>query len=360
MSLNAISLFAGGGGLDLGFSAAGFNVVYSTDIDFHSCETLKLNQNRKSFYRNHLVECLDVKSLNTKSLLNSISKTNEEIDFIIGGPPCQAFSVFGKRKGLEDPRGNLIYEYARIIDELKPKGFLFENVSGLKTINNGDLYKNLVETLTFKGDYTVSAYEYDVANFGIPQFRSRIIIVGTRNSISVSKMHPSHSSLNNLLTQGLQPFKTVKQALANMPLPADGVLFNHIGREHSQRIIDRYRGLEFGERDPSTRINKLHPARPSYTIIVGSDKGGGKGHVHPFFPREVTPRESARIQTFPDWWEFHGSGRHVIRQVGNAVPALFGAQLASHVMKEIFSIECTRGYYELVNTLELSFLNDNN
>src|SRR5205823_391079 len=103
------------------------------------------------------------------------------------------------------------------------------------------------------------------------------------------------------------------QTLASMPQPIQGKMFNHVGREHSQRIIDRYRSLEFGERDPSTRINKLHPGRPSYTIIVGSDKGGGKGHVHPFFPREVTPRESARIQTFPDWWQFYGTGRHVIR-----------------------------------------------
>ena len=77
---------------------------------------------------------------------------------------------------------------------------------------------------------------------------------------------------------------------------------------HSDEIIKRYKSLTFGERDHRTRINKLDPSRPSYTIIVGSDKGGGKGHVHPFEPREVTPRESARLQTFPDWWEFHGTG----------------------------------------------------
>lgn len=358
MALNAISLFAGGGGLDLGFSASGFNILYSTDIDFHSCETLKLNQGRQPYYGEHLVEVADVRGLQSKNILKKVEKTKEDVDFLIGGPPCQAFSVFGKRKGLEDPRGNLVYEYARIIDELKPKGFLFENVSGLRTIHNGNLYKELIETLSFKGEYTVSAYEYDVANYGIPQFRSRIIIIGTLNNTEASKMKHTHSAKPDLISN-LRPYSTVKQALESMPLPSELKLHNHIGREHSQRIIDRYRGLQFGERDPLTRINKLHPARPSYTIIVGSDKGGGKGHVHPYYPREVTPRESARIQTFPDWWEFYGNGRHVIRQVGNAVPPLFGGLLASHVKKEVFGIDIVADYDELVDLLELSYLNVN-
>lgn len=356
MPLNALSLFAGGGGLDLGFSAAGFNIVYSTDIDHHSCQTLKLNQTRKDYYSSHVVEEIDIKSLNTATVLKKIEKTKEDINFVLGGPPCQAFSVFGKRKGLEDPRGNLVYEYARIIDELKPAGFLFENVSGLKTIHNGELYTSLIEILSFGGEYNVSAYEYDVADFGIPQFRSRIIIIGSRKGAALPRMETTHTSPQKLYNAH-QPHKTVKQVLEGMPIPGNGSgLYNHIGRDHSQRIIDRYRALDFGERDSMTRINKLNPIRPSYTIIVGSDKGGGKGHVHPFQPREVTPRESARIQTFPDWWEFYGNGRHVIRQVGNAVPPLFGAILANHVKKELFSINENASYDELIKILGLDFL----
>ena len=356
MPLNALSLFAGGGGLDLGFSAAGFNIVYSTDIDHHSCETLKLNQSRKDYYGSHLVEKLDVRELSTSGILKKVERTKEDINFVLGGPPCQAFSVFGKRKGLEDPRGNLVYEYARIIDETKPAGFLFENVSGLRTIHEGSLYKGLIETLSFGGEYAVSAYEYDVAHFGIPQFRSRVIIIGTRIGSALPRMETTHTAPDNIFNAH-HPYKTVKQALSDMPHPGvDSGLFNHIGREHSQRIVDRYRALEFGERDSSTRINKLNPVRPSYTIIVGSDKGGGKGHVHPYQPREVTPRESARIQTFPDWWEFSGNGRHVIRQVGNAVPPLFGSLLANHVRKELFGIDNNLSYNELVNTLGLHYL----
>lgn len=355
---NALSLFAGGGGLDLGFSAAGFKIVYSNDIDYHSCQTLRLNQNRKDYYSSHLVEELDVASLNTTTVLNKIEKTKEDVEFVIGGPPCQAFSVFGKRKGLEDPRGNLVYEYTRIINELKPAGFLFENVSGLKTIHEGQLYANLIEMLSFGGEYVVSSHEYDVVDFGIPQFRSRVIIIGSRTGISVPRMETTHTAPHSLFNAH-QSYKTVKQALADMPIPGiECGLYNHIGREHSQRIIERYRALEFGERDSMTRINKLHPARPSYTIIVGSDKGGGKGHVHPYQPREVTPRESARLQTFPDWWEFYGNGRHVIRQVGNAVPPLFGALLANHVKRELFNLNNNASYDELIKTLDLKFLED--
>lgn len=357
MNINAVSLFSGGGGLDLGFSAAGFNIVYSNDIDYHSCETLKLNQNRKSYFGSHLVECSDIQSVKTDDVLRKIEKSAKDIDFIIGGPPCQAFSVFGKRKGLDDPRGNLVYEYARIIKELKPQGFLFENVSGLRTIHNGELYKSLKEQLSFDGEYAISAYEYDVANFGIPQFRSRIIIIGNKIGPAVSEMLPTHG-IHTLSSNSLKPCRLVKEVLADMP-PPSSTLYNHVGRDHSQRIIDRYRALEFGERDSLTRINKLHPSRPSYTIIVGSDKGGGKGHVHPYSPREVTPRESARLQTFPDWWEFYGQGRHVIRQVGNAVPPLFGGILASHVLKEIFQVEKVKQYDDLIEILELKYLNDN-
>jgi DNA (cytosine-5)-methyltransferase 1 len=360
MSINALSLFAGGGGLDLGFSAANFNIVYSTDIDHHSCETLKLNQNRKNYYTEHLVEKRDINSLDAAYILKKIERSKEDINFIIGGPPCQAFSVFGKRKGLDDPRGNLVYQYARIIDELKPSGFLFENVSGLKTIHGGSLYSNLLEVLSFNGEYTVSAHEYDVAHYGVPQFRSRIIIIGTRKGHEVPKMESTHTSPHTLFNAH-KPYNTVKQVFHNMPQPdKEHILYNHVGREHSQRIIDRYRALEFGERDSLTRINRLNPIRPSYTIIVGSDKGGGKGHVHPYFPREVTPRESARLQSFPDWWEFYGNGRHVIRQVGNAVPPLFGAQLANHIKKEVFNSSENQTYKDFIEILGLNYLEDDN
>ena len=356
--INVLGLFSGGGGLDLGFSAAGFNTVLSSDIDAHSCKTLALNQGRQPYLSSHPVLCEDINNLSFKSIKKEIG--TKEVDFIIGGPPCQAFSVFGKRKGLEDPRGNLVYEYARLIKEIEPEGFLFENVAGLKTIHDGTLYSELFDTLSIGGKYAISAHEYEVAEFGIPQFRRRVFFIGTKANKSIPQMEPTHTPPNSTFNAH-KPFNTVSQILVDLPSPitdwkGEPFLNGHVGRKHSQRIIDRYKSLSFGERDHKTRINKLNPERPSFTIIVGSDAGGGKGHVHPYEPREVTPRESARIQTFPDWWGFYGTGRHIIRQVGNAVPPLFAAMLAQHVAKEVFGKRKKPNLEELINKLNLSYL----
>ena len=349
--LIALSLFSGGGGLDLGFSAAGFRVRCSNDIDTFSCKTLLLNSGKKPFYRHAHSIAADIRGITAASLLEEAKLLKGEIDIIIGGPPCQAFSVFGQRRGLDDPRGNLVWEYLRIIQEVQPEAFLFENVAGLKSIHGGKLYEQIIEDLSALG-FTVSAHTYQVADFGIPQFRERVFFIGSREGYTVPTMQPTHGVI-----LGTRPYRTVGEALRFLREPNNGAtIANHIGRVHSARIVNRYTDLQFGERDSKTRINKLNPERPSFTIIVGSDKGGGKGHVHPYTPREVTPRESARMQTFPDWWEFYGRGRHVIRQVGNAVPPLFAAVLAEHVKHYLFGLKRKKTYNELIDILELDYL----
>lgn len=356
--INVLGLFSGGGGLDLGFSAAGFNSIFSSDIDTYSCKTLVQNQGKQKYLSRHPVVCEDINNLSYTVIRKEIG--TKDIDFIIGGPPCQSFSVFGQRKGLDDPRGNLVYEYARIIKEIEPEGFLFENVAGLKTIHGGTLYSELFKTLSIDGKYTISAHEYDVADFGIPQFRRRVFFIGTKANKFIPQMEGTYTPPNSVFNSH-KPFNTVSSILCDLPTPITDwkgkpYLNGHVGRKHSPRIIERYKSLSFGERDHKTRINKLNPEKPSFTIIVGSDAGGGKGHVHPFEPREVTPRESARIQTFPDWWEFFGTGRHIIRQVGNAVPPLFAGILAQHVAKEIFNKRKKPNLDELIDKLELSYL----
>lgn len=355
--LTALSLFSGGGGMDLGFSAAGFRVGCSSDIDPYSCKTLLINSNKKRIYRHaHSIQA-DITKVSAEKLLSEANLDRASIDVVIGGPPCQAFSVFGQRKGLDDPRGNLVWEYLRIIREVQPKAFVFENVAGLKSIHGGNLYKEILQELSLDGTYTVSAHSYQVADFGIPQFRDRIFFIGSKGATRVPPMEPTHGQESLLVSS---PYRTAGEVLNQMPKPGtDSGIPNHIGRNHSARIVNRYKHLRFGERDSKTRINKLHPQRPSYTIIVGSDHGGGKGHVHPFVPREVTPRESARMQTFPDWWEFAGTGRHVIRQVGNAVPPLFAAMLASHLKKHIFGARKISTYDDLIKALGLDYLNCN-
>jgi len=203
----------------------------------------------------------------------------------------------------------------------------------------------------------------NAAEYGVPQFRDRIFIIGSRDGKKIDyipKICGAVSEKACHADRNLLPYRTVSDGLRGMP-PLGTELANHTSRLHSQRIIDRYRNLKHGERDSKTRINKLHPERPSYTIIVGSDKGGGKGHVHPVEPREVSPRESARMQTFPDWWAFSGTSRHPIRQVGNAVPPLLAAVVGREIMEKFFGGE-RKSFKQIVSVLgqDNLFLDDIN
>ena len=315
----------------MGFAAAGFNIRLSTDIDPFSCKTLKINQGRKKFFSRHPVVAEDIAKLDGKKILAHAGINGSNVDIVIGGPPCQSFSIFGKRQGLNDPRGGLIWQFHRIIKSIKPKTFVFENVYGLASIHNGRVVKELQNRLSINGDYDVSLQHYEMAEHGVAQWRKRIFIIGVAKGLPTPPPMPkTHGNCKSM-----KPFNTVKKALKNMPLPGDD-LPNHRMRRHGSDIVERYERMSYGMRDTRTRINKLHPDKPSYTIVVGSDQGGGKGHVHPYQPREVTPRESARIQSFPDWWAFEGNVRHMIRQIGNAVPPLFAAQIATHLKNNLF------------------------
>lgn len=335
-----ISLFSGGGGLDLGLEAAGFETVFATDIDYHSCLTLQQGklcaQGRNSnFLKNAVIKQVDILQLSSSELMDLAGVKPGEVELLAGGPPCQAFSVFGRRKGIEDPRGRLFHEYLRILADLQPKAFVFENVFGLLTIHGGETFKQLCELLESPGNgvhYTLSVFRLNAADYGVPQHRDRIFIIGSSEGKKIPEINPICSANPN---EGFLRHRTVSDAFNGLP-PLGTKLANHTSRKHSERIIERYKNLAFGERDSKTRINKLDPNRPSYTIIVGSDKGGGKGHVHPYEPREVSPRESARIQTFPDWWSFSGTSRHPIRQVGNAVPPLLAATIGREIVNVFF------------------------
>lgn len=337
-----ISLFSGGGGLDLGLEAAGFETIFATDIDAHSCITLQ--QGKKIAAARHLpflksaaVRQADILQLSPAEIMREAGVKQGEVELLAGGPPCQAFSIFGRRKGVNDPRGMLYHEYLRLLAEIQPQAFIFENVFGLLTIHNGETFKELCEHLKSPGEgvsYKLSVFRLNAADYGVPQSRDRVFIIGSRKGKKLDAIPPICSADDKGETCNL-PRRTVTDAFRGLP-PLGEKLANHTSRDHSARIIQRYRSLEFGERDPKTRINKLHPKKPSFTIIVGSDKGGGKGHVHPFEPREVSPRESARIQTFPDWWAFSGTSRHPIRQVGNAVPPVMAAIIGREIMKRFF------------------------
>lgn len=342
-SLSTVSLFSGGGGLDLGMEAVGFDTLYATDIDEHSCITLNAGKESSlSLHRNFLqhatIEQIDANHLEGRDILTKINKKKGEVDLLVGGPPCQAFSVFGKRQGRNDPRGKLVFEYLRILSDIRPKVFVFENVYGLLTIENGKIFEEVCCRLAnpCKGlHYELSIHRVNAANYCVPQFRDRVFIIGHIGGKQIETIPALSAEIPDI---GQIKWRTVRDAFRELPKIGTPGVPNHTGRKHSDRIIQRYASLSPGERDSSTRINKLDLNRPSFTIIVGSDKGGGKGHIHPIEPREVTPRESARIQTFPDWWAFSGTSRHPIRQIGNAVPPLLSASVGNAIRENLLGL----------------------
>lgn len=358
----AISLFSGAGGLDLGIEAAGFVTRLCTDIDDFSCKTLNLNKSRQHgrFLQQATIAQRNIKEYSTEEMLNDAGLRREDVDLVYGGPPCQAFSVFGKRQGINDPRGTLLWDYLRVIREIQPKCFIFENVAGILTIDGGRLFEMLKSELETNeaGEkcYTLSHALFNTAAYGVPQYRQRVIIYGVRCGEAIPIPKETHYTQPDAPIPGLLPPVTVGQAFHDLPDAPSATLANHVGRVHGPAVIERYSQMAYGERDSKTRINRLDPNKPSYTIVVGSDKGGGKGHVHPYLPREVTPRESARIQTFPDFWEFTGTSRHPIRQVGNAVPPLFAGVIASNLLRYGFMEADAPNYKELVQRLGLTFL----
>jgi DNA (cytosine-5)-methyltransferase 1 len=331
----------------LGLEAAGFQTRFANDIDLFSCATLQLGRVAAAKRGLNLLDetvvlAADIKNLDGNLVLEASRVKKGDVALMAGGPPCQAFSVFGKRKGREDHRGQLVHEYFRLLSQIAPEAFVFENVFGLLSVEKGAVFKLACERLREprKGlKYQLSVLRLNAVNYGVPQFRDRIFIIGSRSGKKIDSIEAITDDDSKLMQSSKLPYRTVRHALSGLPPMNEKYPANHTGRTHSERIIERYGSMSAGERDHFTRINKLDLNKPSYTIIVGSDKGGGKGHIHPTEPREVTPRESARIQTFPDWWEFAGTVRHPIRQIGNAVPPLLGFAVGNAVREQVFGFD---------------------
>ena len=346
VQLKAVSLFSGAGGFDLGIEAAGFSTLFASDINAACCETLRINKLNsanldKPFLQHATIVQSCVKELCAEDILKSIGLHRGEVDLLIGGPPCQSFSVIGPRNGKNDPRGVLIDEYLRLLAEIHPKAFVFENVKGIKSIEGGALYDELLTKMQqpVKGEtYTLSVLCLNASDYGVPQNRERIFVIGCRCGHEIESIPKVTGKPSN---EGARfaSIRTVADALRGLPDTESVYPPNHTGRKHSKRIAERYASLKPGERDPKTRINRLDLLRPAFTIVSGSANSGGKGHIHPTAPREVTPRESARIQTFPDWWKFEGTTvADARRQIGNAVPPLLAAVIANEIRYEFFGL----------------------
>ncbi|SFE61398.1 DNA cytosine methyltransferase [Succiniclasticum ruminis] len=317
---NCISLFSGGGGLDLGAHFAGFKTHLVSDIIPAYTDTIKANLPHVFAYNDDAMEL-------TPEKIRSLSNIDGDIDLIIAGPPCQAFSIMGKRKSLDDPRGRLTIKYFQLVSGLRPKAFLFENVPGLMTVNHGKDFSNLLAFIEKETGYQIFKTKLNAADFGIPQERERIFIVGFRPDVycdSFAFPEKATGVYQNQLTDKM-PSKYALENIKELP--------NQVIRVHTETVKKRFAAVPQGGRDRGSYSDKLRPEMPSGTVMIGSSAGGARPFIHPYEPRALTVRETARLQSFPDWYVFLGSRTEQYRQVGNAVPPLLAYEILTAIGK---------------------------
>ncbi|MBT8420646.1 MAG: DNA (cytosine-5-)-methyltransferase [Gammaproteobacteria bacterium] len=326
-----VSFFTGCGGMDIGFEAAGYKHIAAFEFNELFCKTLRKNRpNWKVF--GPPTHSGDV------SNIAEVIETLEEIvppnfnGVFAGGPPCQPFSIASnqrfhksgenfKRIGFKNETdGNLLFDYVNIVKHFRPTCFLIENVPGLRDLDGGEQLSEAIKELINVGYKVDSPLVLNAADFGVPQFRERLFVIGSRNGKSPTYPAPMemHFGSGSVLSRN--------QGKAN----------NTETRIHKLNSVQRYCGLDYGQRDQLGRVDRLNPRIPSKTVIAGGTNGGGRSHLHPEIPRTLSVRECARLQTFPDEYTFVGSTARQFTQVGNAVPPVLAAQLGLAIASSVF------------------------
>lgn len=343
IGLNAIDLFCGCGGLSYGFIESGYNIPLGIDTDTAALKTFEVNHPGSKALNLDLAKD-DLGDIIRKEL------GNQEIDVIIGGPPCQGFSVTGPRN-FDDPRNKLYLAYIHLVDFLKPKAFLIENVPGLLRLYGGQIKDEIVKRFEKEG-YNVSHKILCAADYGVPQMRKRVFFVGLRKEFGEFEFpEPTHNEDN---------YVTCEDAISDLPsrkcdigMEKDAYnskarsvyqkkmrgksrkLHNHVATRHTDMVKSvislvpeggNHKDLPPGVGE-SRKFNeawtRYHSKKPSRTIDTGH-----RNHFHYKWNRVPTIRENARLQSFPDTFVFYGNKTQQNRQVGNAVPPLLGYNVA--------------------------------
>lgn len=328
-----ISLFTGAGGLDIGFKEAGFDGLFASDIMKQAKDTYSYN------YPNDKYILQDIRKLSINDIKNSIG--DKKVSIIIGGPPCQGFSNMGN-KNSSDPRNLLFESYVKIVEEIRPTCFLFENVKGLRTMFEGRYFKRVIESFLAIG-YNLHYILLDTSLYGVPQKRERIIIFGTL--LDKEYRFPAY---DNKSFGRIKAYANVGEAINDL-IDKGGEISNHIPLNHSEKVIRRYKLIPEGGKLPKPELLPEDIRRNNfgntYTRLSRNDvsstivPGNNAFPVHPVLDRSLTPREAARIQTFPDDYVFMGDRRSQCIQVGNAVPPLVAAKLAQSVKLFLDGVE---------------------
>lgn len=317
-----IEVCAGCGGLSTGFIKAGFTPLLINEMQKIFCETLKLNHTNTNIVCGSMTD-LDLKSYKGK------------VDVLQGGVPCQAFSQAGSRRGTEDPRGQLIIHFNQLINQCEPKLFLVENVKGLLTHNNGETFQSVIKLFENNGLYKVYYKLLNAKDYEVPQKRERIIIIGVHHSIKKEFIYPEKSEKNIVL----------KDVLMNVPhslgaiYPAHKIEIMKLVPQGGcwidlpEDIQKTYMGKSFtsggGKRGFARRLSMEEHC----LTLTTSPSQKQTERCHPNETRPLTVREYARIQTFPDSYQFCGSMANQYKQIGNAVPVLLAYKIANQIKK---------------------------
>ncbi len=351
---NVIDLFAGVGGLSYGFSQmAEFEILLANEIEKDIAAAYSLN------HPNVKMLNLDICDLNKEMF--DVALSCSKVDIVVGGPPCQSYSTLGKRQ--MDDKANLFKQYIRILKILSPKAFVFENVTGILSMDKGNLFERIKSDFQALG-YSLNYKVLNAVEFGVPQQRERVILVGFKGEANFTYPTPTHGD-------GLKPFVTLKDAIGDLPEIKSGekkdyynkdvgneflefvrkgssdILEEHFSPKNGEHLIKIMQALKDGgsKNDLPEEIRpksgygntyaKLWWEKPSTTVTRNFACPSSSRCIHPRDSRALSIREGARLQSFPDNYKFYGSDTIKRLQIGNAVPPLLSIAIAKEILKAL-------------------------
>lgn len=334
----AIDCFCGAGGLSLGFEKAGFDVLYAFDLDATAIDTYRHNPN----YHKGQAFVRDIYDVTKASIEDDLGHELGTVDVVIGGPPCQGFSV-QRRGDNNDPRNHLVLEYCRFLMEIQPRFFVMENVGGLLSTRGRPFLEKFTQQLADMG-YAIKIRKLTASDYGVPQSRKRVFIVGEKAADELPEFQYPSPDMTNA--------KTVRDAIYDLMSRSEDEVPNHKADRLSPMNLKRIQAIEEGQgRDSLPDELKLDCHKrntghrhldtygrmawdqPAPTITARFDSFSRGRFGHPVLNRTITLREGARLQTFPDDFEFLGTKVEVARQIGNAVPPVLAERVANEVKK---------------------------
>ena len=357
----AIDLFCGAGGLSEGFRQAGFRVLAGNDFDDVAGQTFAATHIDAVFLPG------PIQAVSARKLLAETGLAKGDLDCLIGGPPCQAFSVYYHQRGMHDARSHLFREYLRMVEGLAPKWIVMENVMGILSAGGGEAVRAIHDELGALG-YRVEMQTLKAEEFGVPQERRRVVFIGTRTDAPIRFPEPTHG-------KGLQNLVTIRDAIGDLPPLQNGeamkaapygrkatrayqrglrqgsaLIHNHAAPRLAAINLERMKhippggswrdipvdllpeGMKRARRcDHTKRYGRMTWDGQACTILTKCDVHWG-AYIHPSQDRAISVREAARLQSFPDWFQFEGSMTDQYVQVGNAVPPLLGRAIAQAIL----------------------------